>query len=158
MGTRDSRGRFIKGSGGKVTVRDNGADALLRRMRQARGPKAVTVGVHAEEGAAPHGDATVMDVAMFQEFGTANQEPQPFLTSWADSTEAAHVKQLTVMGDAFMAGKLPSLDTGLDGFGLRAVVDLRRHMAGMPGVEEGDPTPLNDTGKLIGSVSHRVES
>lgn len=145
-------------TGGKVTVRDRGADALLRRARAARGRHAVTVGVHAEEGAAPHGDdTTVLDVAAFHEFGTKNMVGRQPIGGWFDKTEPANARRLEALAEGVVTGKAPDLDRSLDAFGKQAVTELRTHMGQVPSLEEDDPTPLDDTGKLKAAIAHRVE-
>jgi hypothetical protein len=140
----------------KITERDTGLKALMKRLGDG-GAGEVTVGIHEEEGAAPHGDdTTVADVALFQEFGTSNQEAQPFLRTWADENEQGHREQLKSVAEQVFAGRAPNVAAAMKRFGLGAAIDLRKHMAGMPGVEEGDPTPLDDTGLLIKSVTAKV--
>jgi hypothetical protein len=139
----------------QIRDRDTGLKALMKRLGDGAGE--VTVGIHEEEGAATHGDdSTVMDVALYQEFGTSNQEAQPFLRSWADENEQRHRERLKGVAEQVFTGRAPNVAEAMKRFGLGAALDLRKHMAGMPGVEEGDPTPLDDTGLLIKSVTAKV--
>jgi hypothetical protein len=141
-----------------IKVRDNGANALLKRMRAARGRHAVTVGLHAEEGAAPHGDGTtVLDVAAFHEFGTTEMDGRQPIGGWFDANEQKNTQKLQAIADGLVSGKAPDLDRSLDAFGAQAVTDLRAHMGRVPSLEEDDPTPLDDTGKLKASMTHRLE-
>ncbi len=145
-------------TGGKVTTRDRGADALLRRARAARGPHAVTVGVHTEEGAAPHGDdTTVLDVAAFHEFGTKDMVGRQPIGGWFDKTEQANARKLQALAEGVVTGTAPDLGRSLDAFGKQAVTELRDHMGQVPALEEDDPTPLDDTGQLKAAMTHRLE-
>lgn len=152
-------------SGGKVTTRDNGANALLKRMRASKGPIAVTVGVHAEEGNAPHGEATNLDVAAFHEFGTEHIPRRSFIADWADENEEKNRERLRKIGEAIVSGTVPSVEVGLERFGVLAVADVQKRIVG--GIDpplsdvtierKGSSTPLIDTGQLRSSVTYRVE-
>jgi hypothetical protein len=166
MPARGAGGRFVKGgSGGSVKVTDKGANALLKRMHDARAPRAVTVGVHAEEGAAPHGETTLLDVAAFHEFGTEDVPRRSFVADWADENEQKNVTRLSEIGAAIVSGKVPSVEVGLARFGVLAVADVQRRMvAGIaPPLAEatieqkGSSTPLVDTGQLKSAITFRVE-
>ena len=149
----------------KVTVRDRGANALLKRMRDARAPRAVTIGVHAEEGTAPHGEATLLDVAAFHEFGTERTPRRSFIADWSDENEQKNRERLSLIGAAVLTGKLPSVEVGLARFGLLGVADVQKRMvAGIaPPLAEvtverkGSSTPLIETGQLKSAVTYRIE-
>lgn len=74
----------------RVFDRDRGARALTRRLEKlARAPR-VTVGVHADTGEQQHdgpSEATVLEVATFNEFGTAKQQPRSFVRASVDEKE-----------------------------------------------------------------------
>ncbi|GAB5547806.1 MAG: hypothetical protein SangKO_075660 [Sandaracinaceae bacterium] len=74
----------------RVFDRDRGARALTRRLEKlARAPR-VTVGVHADTGEQQHdgpSEATVREVATFNEFGTAKQQPRSFVRASVDEKE-----------------------------------------------------------------------
>jgi hypothetical protein len=166
MTARGTGGRFVKGgSGGTVTVKDNGAAALLKRMRAARAPHAVTIGVHAEEGSVPHGEATLLDVAAFHEFGTDRTPRRSFVADWADENDQKNRERLEKIGEALVDGKLPSVEAGLARFGVLGVADVQKRMASgiapplsaVTVERKGSSVPLIDTGQLKSSITYRIE-
>jgi hypothetical protein len=166
MPSRGAGGRFTKGgSGGTVKVTDKGADALLKRMRTARGTHAVTIGVHAEEGAAPHGEATLLDVAAFHEFGTERTPRRSFVADWSDENEHKNRERLEKIGVALAEGKVPSVEVGLARFGVLGVADVQKRMvsgiapplADVTIERKGSSTPLIDSGQLKSAITYRIE-
>jgi hypothetical protein len=148
----------------KITERDNGYKALLARFDAPQG--SVTIGVHEAEGSAPteDGEATLLDVAMFNEFGTASIPPRSFIGAWSDENEETNRERLRLIGEAVVAGKLPSIEVGLERFGLLCVADVQERIAaGIPPEnapstieKKGSSAPLIDTGQLRSSITHQV--
>jgi hypothetical protein len=156
---------------GRVTDRDRGAKALMKRLRD-RGKQRLTVGLHEAEGEAPHeggddgSELTVLDVGLMHEFGGDPGPPRrSFIVDWADKNTAEHQDQLRRIARAVVTGELPSIENGLERFGLRAVGEVQaRIKAGIePPLDEatidrkGSSTPLIDKGQLWTSIRHRLE-
>lgn len=142
----------------KITERDNGAKALLARMKAARGVHGVTVGIHEQEGSQSHGDGTtVLDVAVFHEFGTEHLNARHPFSGWYDSTERENAKKLKAIAEGLVTGRTQDADRALDAFGAQSAAELRDFMGHVPSLEPDDPTPLDDTGKLKAAVTHQVK-
>lgn len=94
----------------RVTVRDRGYNALLRRARALEGGGQLTVGVHPREGGMhyPEGQ-TVSQVARLHESGTRHMVARPFLTYWF--TRAGGSRRIR---DATRRALVGYLDTGAD--------------------------------------------
>lgn len=125
----------------------------------------VTVGIHAEEGAATHeGEAaTVAEIGTFHEFGFGVPQ-RSFIRAWADENEALNKKRLRKIAEAVKSGHISSPRTGLNRFGILAVGEIQERIAN--GIEpelaestirqKGSTVPLIDTGVLRSSITHRV--
>jgi hypothetical protein len=161
VASRLRNGRFAK-----ISDRDNGARALVKRVKDARKGAVVTVGIHEAEGSAAHGDdVTLADVASFAEFGLGNPQ-RSFLRDWFDENEAENRERLRKIGQAVIDGKVASVEQGLDRFGLFAVGSIQQRIsAGIapPNAEstiaaKGSSVPLIDLGTLRAFITHKVET
>lgn len=147
---------------GAVRDRDKGAKALMKRLGVGKPdkPVSVVVGILEAEGNAQHADdgTTVADVAGFHEFGLGVPE-RSFLRSWADENVDANKERLRKIAAAVEKGQLPSLEVGLERFGLVAVGEIQRRMPDgyAPDKVDGTPATLIDTGQLRSSITHKVE-
>jgi hypothetical protein len=152
--------------GVRVTDKDNGYEALVARIAEARERATVTIGVHQAEGSAPEGEggATVLDVALFAEFGTTTEPARPFVSGWADENEEANKERLRLIGKRVVSGRIKSTEIGLSLFGLLGVAEVQRRIQGGIAPEnadstieaKGSSTPLIDTGQLLTSVTFKV--
>jgi len=148
-----------------VKVVDNGYKALLKRLLGPQRQASLTVGIHDAEGgaAANSGDATVAEVAAFHEFGLGVPR-RSFLADWADENEAQIKADLKKIGEAVVTGKLPSIEVGLERYGLKSVGSIQQRISDgiLPELEDatvarkGSSTPLIDTGQLRASITHKV--
>lgn len=148
----------------KIRDTDKGLKALMKRL--GAGGAAVTVGVHEAEGSAPEGDdgQTVLDVALFNEFGTEDIPARSFIGAWSDEREGENRENLEKIGEAVLKGKLPSIRQGLERFGLVCVASIQERI--VAGIEpenapstvarKGSSTPLIDKGVLRGAIAHQV--
>jgi hypothetical protein len=90
-----------------VRDRDNGAKAFRERLAELaeRGPIKLTVGVHADTGAAKHpSGGTVGEVASILEMGTDTKAPKGFLRNTIDSQRGAIAEGLAAAGRAVLEG------------------------------------------------------
>lgn len=146
---------------------DRGLEALKARIGKAAAAR-VSVGIHEAEGAeeTEDGEATVLDVAAFNEFGGENDNPprRSFIADWADENSEEHKELLRRSAAAVVKGTLPSTTVALERLGLRFVGDVQKRI--VAGIEpenaestiakKGSSTPLINHGQLLGSVTHQV--
>ena len=74
---------------------DKGFEALKARIGKAAAAR-LSVGIHEAEGAqSEDGETTVLDVAVFNEFGGENDNPprRSFIADWADENADEHNRQ-----------------------------------------------------------------
>lgn len=158
----------MAGADGGVRDVDRGLKALLQRITPKAVTPAVEVGVLEGDGEQQYADseATVLDVATWNEFGTEDIPARSFLRGWADENESANVERMRRIGQAVMQGKLPSVEAGLARFGVFAVGSIQKRIADGISPEnapstvarKGSSTPLIDTGQLRSSITYRVPS
>lgn len=168
----------------KVTDTDKGLRALLKRLKAEKW--AITVGVHGPEGAETHqqpepppkesptdgaeepqkdapAKVTVLDVAVWNEYGTGHVPERSFIRDWADQNEQQNKDNLRKIAIAVYQGKY-DIRTGLDRLGLLFVGQIQRRIsAGIsppnaPSTIEkkGSSTPLINFGQLRASILHKV--
>ena len=170
---RDANGRFIKGSGGgskggvKFKDTDRGFEALKARIGKAVAAR-VSVGIHEAEGSeeTEDGEASVIEVAAYNEFGGPENNPprRSFIADWADENADEHKELLRRSAKAVVKGIIPSTAVGLERLGLRFVGDVQKQI--VAGIEpenaestiakKGSSTPLINHSQLLGSVTHQV--
>lgn len=151
---------------GRVTDKDLGEKALLARLADAAKGVTLTVGVHEEQGAEPAesgGGITVGEVATINEYGLGVPE-RSFIRAWADENADTHQDFLRRAGVEIVKGRLTATQA-LDQVGLKMVGEVQTRMAGgipppnAPSTiaKKGSSTPLEDTGQLRSSITHKVE-
>ena len=148
----------------KITTRDRGARALAERLRGVKRTRAITVGIHEDDGAeATEEGLTVAEVAEINEFGLGVPE-RSFVRSFAEENEAEHVANMRKLGVAIVKGKTTAIA------GLEAVASVYRgkiqakiasgiapENAESTIRQKGSSTPLVNTGQLRSSADARVE-
>lgn len=148
----------------KITDRDKGAKALMKRLQAAAERSRVTVGVHEEDGSAKHSgsDATIAEVMSFHELGLGVPR-RSFIADWFDEDEEKNKAAFRKIGAGVFAGKFTP-EQGLDRFGVYAVGQIQKRIR--DGIEpeladatvdaKGSSTPLIDTGEGWSSIRHKV--
>lgn len=147
-----------------VRIKDKGLAALLDRLDTAAKERVLTVGVHEEEGAGGHGDATVIEIAAMHEFGLGNPQ-RSFIGAWADENQEKHAGDLRKLGTALVKGTVKDAGQGFDQLGEAYVGQVQgRISAGIDPpnapatvARKGSSTPLVDKGVLRSSITKRVE-
>lgn len=146
---------------------DHGLEALKARIGKAAAAR-VSVGVHEAEGAeeTEDGEATVIEVATFNEFGGPSDNPprRSFIADWADENADEHKELLRRSSRAVFNGTLPSNAVALERLGLRFVGDVQQRIrAGIAPenaestiAKKGSSTPLIAKGQLWTAVTHQV--
>lgn len=141
---------------------DHGYKKRVKSIRKMGDPE-VTVGIHEAEGGAQNGSATILDIAVWNEFGTSRIPPRSFIRAWFDENKSEVESMWKSAMRAVAKGKL-SKQNALDQFGLYCVGQIQARMAaGVPPPNadstvrrKGSSTPLIDTGQLRSSVTHRT--
>jgi hypothetical protein len=150
-----------------VSIRDRKDpkyDRIIREFSAVRNAH-ITVGVHAAEGAASDGGATVADIAEWNEFGTDRIPSRSFIGSWFDERE----KRFPAAIKAEIEGAVRRGTSVTEAFQTLAVTfqaDVQRRIA--QGIEpantdstikrKGSSTPLIDTGVLRSAILGKYES
>lgn len=168
--SRDSSGRFVKGSGGggggvKIKDTDRGFAALRKRIAEAAKGAGVSVGVHAAEGAEQHkGEEPVslLDVAIWNELGIGVPE-RSFIRAWFDEANGVNRELLRRALVSVVKGQR-TLPQALELVGLKFQGEVQKKIAaGVPPpnapstiAQKGSSTPLIDTGQLRQSITFVV--
>ena len=149
----------------KVIVKDRGyAKRTAAIHRMAKTPIDLTIGVHAEEGAASEdGGPTVAAIASIHEFGEGNQEQRSWLGAYVDENGDAIRGRIKKVAEAAAAGKV-ELERGLGVVGELAVdgiIARIRARIDPPNAEstiaaKGSDVPLIDDSQFVGSITYKV--
>lgn len=147
-----------------MTVRsvDHGYDQLLRTLREARAVD-LTVGVHAEEGAASKGEDTVAGIATINEFGLG-VPARPAITGWFDAKSDAIAVLQEQLAKGLKAGRDPmqTLDRVAQAWAGEIQGDIAsrkfKENAASTIKKKKSSTPLIDTGQFRSSIRGRVST
>lgn len=152
--------------GVRITDRDRGFKALMRRVKGAAKGRGVTVGIHSGEGGAPvPGGGTVIDVGTIHEFGLGDAPERSFIRRWADEDEADHRVTERKMAESIIKGQNTAAEA-LEKMGLLFAAEAQKFISdgrATPALDpvtiarKGSSTPLIDTGQLRSSITHKVE-
>lgn len=154
----------------KITVKDHGWRRLMRLAEELRQEPHVRVGVLAEKGSESRdGGVTNVELAAIHEFGApaAGIPERSFLRSAFDANKTkyqgrikSHLKQ--VIGGSMDLHKM------FDLIGLEAATDVKKGITAGAGIppplkqatidRKGSSRPLVDTGRLLASITHVVET
>lgn len=127
----------------------------------------VKVGITQEHGGEQHGRATILQIAIWNEFGTKYAPARPFLGGWFDKDEnkAQAEKWLVALMPSVVSGKRTK-EQVLEILGLKIVGEIQKTMTG-PGIpppnaqatiqKKGSATATVDTGVLRAKITHVVE-
>lgn len=151
-------------SGVRITDRDRGYRALMRRV-EARALARVVVGVLERDGGAAQegGDTDVLVVAIVQEFGGGNVPERSFLRAWADTHRTQNLARLRRVAVAVVQGGNEERELAV--VGAEMAEELRAWMrsgiapplAPSTIAAKGDTTPLVG-GQLERAIGFEVRS
>lgn len=114
---------------GKVTVRDQGANALLKAVKRK---PSFDVGIIGKNAAKKHEGAKrvapLAAIATYQEFGTKTIPPRPFISGWFDKNKGESYKLLRALSAKLMLGRI-STEQFVNLFGNRAVGGIKKFIA-----------------------------
>jgi hypothetical protein len=167
---------------GKVTITDTdrGYKALMARLYKASGgPPSVRVGILAQDADTAYvrkadraantnsveSAVTLLQVAIFNEFGTSRIPARSFLRAWVDENEETIREKFFILMKSVVKGERTK-EQILDLIGLWAVGQIQERISA--GIEpgnaqstidrKGSSKPLIDTGLLRSSISHMVDA
>jgi hypothetical protein len=150
----------------KFSDTDKGYKDLVKRVYGIERPT-VDVGVLDAGGGLvyPDGTATILDVAIWNEFGTKNIPSRSFIREWFDENEDQLRADLRVLMESVVAGKRTK-EQILEIIGQRAVAQIQERISSSippPNArstvrqKKGSETTLVDTGLLRSSVTYKVK-
>lgn len=146
----------------KVKDVDRGYKDLLERAKMHG---VIKVGILTADADKAYDDAvTVLQVAMWNEFGTEHIPERSFLRAWFDENESKCREAVKRMASSVLAGKYKP-EQALQLVAQRFVGEIQKRMAqGVPPpnaastiARKGSDKPLIDTGQLRSSISYVVE-
>ncbi len=148
----------------KTTVRDQdyGFRKLVSTRFDTKG-RGVTVGIHDDAGET-EGGIKIAEVAAIHEFGLAGTE-RSFLRAYVDEAESEINDLLRQAGNAVVKGMDP--EQALEIAGAKIAAGVRGYIqdgkvtppsSDETNAKKGSSTTLIDTGALVGSITHKVES
>ena len=141
---------------------DHGWKARLKGLLALKAPAHVDVGILESAGVEKDG-TSVIDVAEWNEFGTATIPERSFIRAWFDEAEPQLRQDFAALMRTVAAGKRTRAEV-LELMGQRMVGQVQARMsAGIPPPNKpatvrrkGSSTPLIDTGVLRSSVTYRT--
>lgn len=147
-----------------LTDRDLGFEKLMGQLRELGGNPSVYVGVRGKDGneKPPGSDATLVEIAAFNEFGTKTIPARPFLRSTADENKQRYGDALANAVGETIDGKPVRLAFGKVGeMGVRDVQQKMRNLNTPPNApstiqKKGSSNPLIDKGHLRQSIDWEV--
>lgn len=150
----------------KIRDLDNGYKALVQRVFELdKSHPAIAVGILAAQGAEQHGDddLTVIQIAIWNEFGTDKIPARSFIRAWFDENEKRCREQLAALLPSVVSGQRTKAQV-LELLGVKWVGEIQARIAA--GIDpanaestiarKGSSKPLIDTGVLRSSISYKV--
>lgn len=153
----------------KVIDKDRGAKKRVANIKKLEKPVTLTVGIHAQEGAAIEEGSgkTIAEIGSIHEFGEGNMPERSFIGAYEDENEERIMGQIRKALDAAAAGRI-EINRGLGIIGEKAVdgiiARIRAHIppalskARIKQKRQNADTPLIDDGQLVSSITYKVES
>lgn len=154
-----------------VQIEDQGPsfEQAMETLRRGSEGVGATVGIHEEEGAAPHGEdlLTLVEVAAINEFGSGDGRipERSFLRAYLDEHEAEILDLVATLWTQVHLGQI-SPAQARDQLGLSIVGGIQKRIA--EGIEpanaestvraKGSSTPLINEGQLRAGITHRPEA
>lgn len=143
-----------------ITDTDKGLKDILAADRGLDG-RGVKVGLQANAGASPDG-ADLLDIAIFNEFGTARIPARPFIRGAHDKHKLEAERVMSHL--AKTAGEGTAISTVLKTLGqwyegkVKAHASSGEFIANAPSTirRKGSSKPLVDTGLMIGAIRYEV--
>lgn len=151
----------------RITSKDRGFDALLKRLAKENTKARLGVGMHADTFASPHPvhAATYGEIGSANEFGTGTAPPRAFIRQWFDFHFLALAKALKAAAEDVVSGKYVDLTAALRDLGLTLSDDMRQYLLSKPFTpnapytvkKKGFDFPLVETGGLVDALRAEVD-
>lgn len=148
-----------------IKVTDKGYKKLLRTVFEFGAPN-IAVGVQEADGAKKHngkGNATVVEVATWQEFGTKYIPARSFLRAYVDENSARLRQMMFVLMQSVIKGSRTK-EQAVNILGQKMVGEIQARisaripppLAASTIKRKKSDVPLIDTGQLRASITYRV--
>ena len=141
---------------------DKGLGAHVRLAKAING-RGVKVGIQADAGKDPDTGADLLDIAIYNEFGTEHIPARPFVRDFAEKNGEALGKAMDRMAGAVQDGRM-GVDTALDQLGTFAEKHQKEHVqqskkwakpnAPSTVKKKGSDVPLIDQGLMVGAIRY----
>jgi phage gpG-like protein len=146
-----------------VEDHDLGYNAILTAIDELSG-KSIKVGVLGTSGKASDGKASLVDVAVYNEYGTSRIPKRPFMRIAADKNKQRWQGLSDKLTDRIIDGGI-SAGQSLEIIGNKMVGDIQLVLGSSELVpnavstvkKKGSAAPLIDTGRLRQSISFKIE-
>lgn len=148
----------------KIKDVDRGYNALVKRVF-GKEKHSVAVGIFAKEGAQTYDDGlTVLQVAIWNEFGTDKIPERSFIRAYFDENQERLKKIFARLMSYYVIQGRGTKEQVLELLGQQIVGEIRKRISrGIPPpnapstiAKKGSSKPLIDTGQLRSSITYRV--
>jgi hypothetical protein len=147
--------------GVSVKVIDRGLAKFVKDQSQMAG-RGVKVGIQADAGKEPGSGMDVLDVAIFNEFGTEDIPARPFVRDFFDKNRKVLGMAMDRQANAVAGGADPG--AAMDTLGLWVEKHQKAHVQQSPGwavanapstvKKKGSSTPLIDHAVMLGAIRY----
>lgn len=141
---------------------DRGLEQHARLARALNG-RGVKFGIQADAGKDPETGADLLDIAVYNEYGTETVPARPFMRDFAEKNGKALGQAMDRMAAAVQGGQL-ALDAALDQLGTFAEKHQKAHVqqskkwakpnAPATVKKKGSDVPLIDQGLMVGAIRY----
>ncbi|QDJ57257.1 hypothetical protein [Bordetella hinzii] len=141
---------------------DRGLEQHARLARALNG-RGVKFGIQADAGKDPETGADLLDIAVYNEYGTETVPARPFMRDFAEKNGKALGQAMDRMAVAVQGGQL-ALDAALDQLGTFAEKHQKAHVqqskkwakpnAPATVKKKGSDVPLIDQGLMVGAIRY----
>ncbi len=144
---------------------DHGYKGLLNRVYGTATPPTIKVGILARDGDAEYDDGvSVLEVAVWNEFGTDRIPERSFIRAWFDENRDRCRTAMRKMLEAVVTGKY-TREQAVELVAQRFVGEIQKRMSrGIPPANvqstieaKGSDKPLINTGQLRSAISYEVD-
>lgn len=146
---------------------DRGYRELMRTAKRGRTGHRLTLGIHKKEGAEKRGKASLAQIALYNEFGTARIPMRSWLRAWVDENRMQIARDIQrALERAVDPNSASSIEDELNKLGLKYVGQIQQRIANgieppnAPSTEKrkGSTKPLIDSGQFRQSIRHKVQT
>lgn len=141
---------------------DRGLAAHVRLAKAIHG-RGVKFGIQANAGKDPETGADLLDIAIFNEFGTETVPPRPFMRDFVEKNEEALGTAMDRLASAVQEGRIGA-DAGLDQLGAFVEKHQKAHVqqskkwakrnAESTIAKKGSDVPLIDDGLMVNAIRY----